>query len=56
VEEQPGAALRQRDERARRRADADVVAKDRARWDTTQRKRADAKEEESMAEAFRPKR
>jgi hypothetical protein len=47
---------RSREELARRRADADVVAKDRARWETGQRKRADAKEEEAMAEAFRPKR
>jgi colicin import membrane protein len=45
-----------RDELARRRADADVVAKDRARWEAGQRKRADAREEEAMAEAFRPKR
>lgn len=47
---------RSREELARRRTDADVVAKDRARWETAQRKRADAKEEEAMAEAFRPKR
>lgn len=47
---------RSREELARRRADADVVAKDRARWETAQRKRADAREEEAMAEAFRPKR
>jgi hypothetical protein len=50
------AELRSREELARRRADAEVVAKDRARWEAAQRKRADAKEEESMAEAFRPKR
>jgi hypothetical protein len=50
------AESRSREELARRRADADVVAKDRARWETVQRKRADAKEEEAMAEAFRPKR
>jgi len=50
------AELRSREDLARRRADADVVAKDRARWEAVQQKRADAKEEESMAEAFRPKR
>jgi len=48
--------LRSREELALRRADADVVAKDRARWEAVQQKRAEAKEEESMAEAFRPKR
>jgi len=41
---------------AERRADADVVEKDRARWTAEARKRDDAKEEEAMAEAFRPKR
>lgn len=41
---------------AERRADADVVEKDRARWTAEGRKRAEAKEEEAMAEAFRPKR
>jgi hypothetical protein len=41
---------------AERRADADVVDKDRARWTDAERKRADAKEEEAMAEAFRPRR
>jgi hypothetical protein len=50
------AERRSREELARRRADADVVAKDRARWDAVQRKRAEAKEEEAMAEAFCPKR
>jgi len=48
--------LRSREELAQRRADADVVAKDRARWEALQQRRADAKEEEAMAEAFRPKR
>jgi hypothetical protein len=48
--------LQSREELARRQADADVVAKDRARWEAVHQKRADAKEEESMAEAFRPKR
>jgi hypothetical protein len=41
---------------AERRADADVVEKDRARWTAGERKAADAKEEEAMAEAFRPRR
>jgi hypothetical protein len=41
---------------ALRRADADVVEKDRARWTAEARKRDEAKEEEAMAEAFRPKR
>jgi ParB family chromosome partitioning protein len=41
---------------AERRADADVVDRDRARWTAVERKRADAKEEEAMAEAFRPRR
>jgi hypothetical protein len=50
------AEQRSREELARRRADADVVAKDRARWEAVQQKRADAKEEQAMAEAFRPKR
>jgi hypothetical protein len=45
-----------RGEVAQRRADADVVEKDRARWTAEERKRADAKEEEAMAEAFRPRR
>lgn len=50
------AEVRSREELARRRADADVVAKDRARWETAQQKRADAREEEAMTEAFRQKR
>jgi hypothetical protein len=45
-----------RDQVAARRADADVVDKDRARWTAAERKREDAKEEEAMAEAFRPRR
>jgi hypothetical protein len=45
-----------RGEVAQRRADADVVEKDRSRWTAEERKRADAKEEEAMAEAFRPRR
>ncbi len=45
-----------RDQVAARRADADVVDRDRARWTDAERKRADAKEEEAMAEAFRPRR
>ena len=45
-----------RDQVAARRADAEVVEKDRARWTAEARKRALAKEEEAMAEAFRTKR
>jgi ATPase subunit of ABC transporter with duplicated ATPase domains len=41
---------------ASRRADADAVAKDRARWSDGLRKRAEAKEEEAASEAWRPKR
>jgi hypothetical protein len=41
---------------AERRADAGVVEKDRARWSAEGRRREDAKEEEAMAEAFRPRR
>ena len=47
---------RAQDQVATRRADADVVAKDRARWSERERKRADAVEEEAAAEAFRPRR
>jgi hypothetical protein len=39
---------------AARRADADVVGKDRARWVDEQRRRADAKEEEAASEIWRP--
>jgi hypothetical protein len=39
---------------AARRADADVVGKDRARWADEQRRRADAKEEEAASEIWRP--
>jgi hypothetical protein len=42
-----------RDEVSAKRADADVVEKDRARWTAQAQKRADAKEEEAAAEAFR---
>ncbi len=45
-----------REQVAARRADADVVDKDRARWTAAERKRAEAKEEEAMTEAFRPRR
>lgn len=41
---------------ARARADAEVVARDRARWDEGERKKRDAVEEEGAAEAFRGKR
>jgi hypothetical protein len=37
------------------RADADVVANDRARWNEGMRKRADTKEEEAASETWRPK-
>ena len=39
-----------------RRADADVVTKDQARWSHRLRKHAEAKEEEAASEAWRPKR
>jgi hypothetical protein len=41
---------------AERRAEADVVDKDRARWTAEGRKGEEAREEEAMAEAFRPRR
>jgi hypothetical protein len=41
-------------ELASRRADADVVEKDRARWADQQRRRADANEEEAASENWRP--
>jgi hypothetical protein len=41
---------------ALRQADATVVAKDRARWDQAQRAAIDAREEEALDEACRPKR
>jgi hypothetical protein len=41
---------------AARRADADAVAKDRVRWEGNERKVAEKKEEEEMAEAFRRER
>jgi hypothetical protein len=44
-----------RDEVATRRAAADVVAKDRARWLDEQRRRIEAKEEEAASEIWRPK-
>ena len=40
---------------ARARADAQVVARDRARWDEAERKKRDAAEEEGAAEAYRGK-
>jgi hypothetical protein len=45
-----------RGEVAARQADADVVAKDRARWSEEQRRRSEAKEEEAASEVWRPKR
>ncbi|HEY8042420.1 MAG TPA: hypothetical protein VIF15_21610 [Polyangiaceae bacterium] len=47
---------RARTQVATREADAQVVARDRARWDEGLRKRTEAREEEAMAEAYRPKR
>ncbi len=44
-----------RSELAQRRADADVVEKDRARFDAGQRRRDEAREEEGAEEAWRPK-
>jgi hypothetical protein len=44
------------DETARRRGEADVVAKDRARWENSRRKSSQAREEEAASEAWRPKR
>lgn len=41
---------------ASRRADADVVAKDRARWDDVRKKSAEARDEEAASEGWRPKR
>jgi hypothetical protein len=40
---------------ASRKADVEVVAADRARWDASLRKKAEAREEEAAEEAFRPK-
>jgi hypothetical protein len=40
---------------AARRAEADAVAKDRARWTDRLQRRVDAKEEEDASEAWRPK-
>jgi hypothetical protein len=39
-----------------KQADADVVARDHARWSEAMRKRAEAKEEEMASDAWRPKR
>ena len=49
-----GQERRALDEVAARKAQAQVVAKDRARWDAARRKRVDAREEEASAEAWRP--
>jgi hypothetical protein len=43
-----------RGELASRRADADVVGRDRERWVDEQRRRAEAKEEEAASEVWRP--
>jgi hypothetical protein len=50
---------RQTEERAKteacaRRADAEVVEKDRARWTAAQLKQAEARDEDEAAEAYRP--
>jgi hypothetical protein len=42
------------EEVAARRADADLVEKDRARWSAGRRKHLEAREEEDAAEAYRP--
>lgn len=42
------------DEVASRKADARVVANDRARWDDAQRKQFEAREEEALSEAWGP--
>jgi hypothetical protein len=55
--EEAGARVAQErafDEVASRKAEAQLVAKDRARWQEVLRKRVDAKEEEASAEAWRP--
>jgi hypothetical protein len=41
-------------ELASREAEAQVVAKDRARWDGAQRRRVEARDEEASSEAWRP--
>jgi hypothetical protein len=41
---------------ASRRADAQVIEKDRARWADAQRRQVEAKDEEAASEAWRPKR
>jgi colicin import membrane protein len=41
---------------ASRRSEADVVEKDRSRWDDARRKAAEAREEDVASEAWRPKR
>jgi hypothetical protein len=45
-----------RDRVAATRADAEVVARDRARWNERLRRRAEAGEEEAASEAWRPRR
>ena len=41
---------------AARKADAEIVDRDRTRWTDEERKRADAKEEEAAADGWRPRR
>jgi hypothetical protein len=45
-----------RGEVASRRADADVIERDRARWTDAQRRQLEARDEEAASEAWRPKR
>jgi hypothetical protein len=54
--EATGAQLEAQAGVASRRADADVVAKDRARWDDARKKSAEARDEEAASEGWRPKR
>jgi hypothetical protein len=54
--EATGAQLKAQTGVASRRADADVVAKDRARWDDARKKSAEARDEEAASEGWRPKR
>jgi hypothetical protein len=55
--EEAGARVREKralDDVASRKAEAQLVTKDRARWQEVLRKRADAKDEEASSEAWRP--
>jgi len=48
LQAQAGAALR--------RSEAEVIKKDRARWDDARKKSAEAREEDAMSEGWRPRR